>query len=576
MSIARNLSRLAALLNGNGQVTVAGLVSDADFTINGLRVGKGAGGVATNTAAGVSALAANTSGDQNTAVGQQALTANTTGAGNSAVGRNALVNNTTGAQNTAIGLSALQANTTANNNTSVGFQAAFSNVTGTAIVAVGQGALYNNTASNNTALGKSSLNGNTSGVDNSAGGKDSLGSNTTGSYNTAFGSNALVSNTTASFNTAVGYQAAYANSTGERNAVLGNYALFANTTGSRGVAVGMYALGSNTTGLYNVALGYEALVSNTTANNSTAVGYQAGYNNTANSSVFVGFQAGYSKTTGGNNVFVGTQAGFSATTGTGNTFVGPNDTTNGSGFAVTTGSKNTIIGGYTGNQGGLDIRTASNYIVLSDGDGNPLFGYNAGGLFGWIGNAPQTAAGSQASLVITGQGNGNHVSGTRNTLWLRNNNASGNQSNFFVLGSAGTGGCIIGNDLPANGTAVNTLFVQAGGSGGVNLTSGATSWTSASDARLKNVTGTYTNALADIAQIEAVKFTWKSDAESKPQVGVIAQSVQAVVPEAVDSVRVSKDDETDYLSVRYTDLIPLMIAAIKELKTEIDTLKGQA
>jgi hypothetical protein len=38
---------------------------------------------------------------------------------------------------------------------------------------------------------------------------------------------------------------------------------------------------------------------------------------------------------------------------------------------MTTGSKNTILGAYSGNQGGLDIRTASNYIVLSDGDGNP-------------------------------------------------------------------------------------------------------------------------------------------------------------------------------------------------------------
>ena len=97
--------------------------------------------------------------------------------------------------------------------------------------------------------------------------------------------------------------------------------------------------------------------------------------------MFVGFQAGYSKTTGGNNVFIGTQAGYSATTGTGNTFVGPNDSTSGSGFAVTTGSKNTIIGGYTGNQGSLDIRTANNYIVLSDGDGNPREYWDGTGRF---------------------------------------------------------------------------------------------------------------------------------------------------------------------------------------------------
>ncbi len=40
---------------------------------------------------------------------------------------------------------------------------------------------------------------------------------------------------------------------------------------------------------------------------------------------------------------------------------------------MTTGSKNTIIGRFYGNQHGLDIRTSDNYIVLSDGDGNPRF-----------------------------------------------------------------------------------------------------------------------------------------------------------------------------------------------------------
>ena len=43
---------------------------------------------------------------------------------------------------------------------------------------------------------------------------------------------------------------------------------------------------------------------------------------------------------------------------------------------MTTGSSNTILGNFTGNQGGLDIRTASNYIVLSDGDGNPRAYWN--------------------------------------------------------------------------------------------------------------------------------------------------------------------------------------------------------
>ena len=65
--------------------------------------------------------------------------------------------------------------------------------------------------------------------------------------------------------------------------------------------------------------------------------------------------------TGSRNVAVGEGAGDALTSANDNTFVGK-----GSGSLITTGSDNTIIGRYTGNQGGLDIRTSSNHIVLSD------------------------------------------------------------------------------------------------------------------------------------------------------------------------------------------------------------------
>jgi hypothetical protein len=142
----------------------------------------------------------------------------------------------------------------------------------------------------------------------------------------------------------------------------------------------------NTTGIYNVAVGQQALYNNTTANDSTAVGYQAGYaQTTATRSTLIGSGAGNSITTGNENTIVGYQAGISVTTGSRNVFIGRGGSGTGSattgsnntfvgggaGSAVTTGGENTIIGQYTGNQGGLDIRTSSNYIVLSDGDGNP-------------------------------------------------------------------------------------------------------------------------------------------------------------------------------------------------------------
>jgi hypothetical protein len=131
--------------------------------------------------------------------------------------------------------------------------------------------------------------------------------------------------------------------------------------------LGSTALFSNTTGFYNVALGNESLYSNTTASNNTAVGYQAGYSNQ----------------TGSSNTLIGYTAGFSLTTGTNNTIVGPSTPTSATGYLMTTGSKNTILGGFSGNQGGLDIRTASNYIVLSDGDGYPAF-WGKGGSDGYM------------------------------------------------------------------------------------------------------------------------------------------------------------------------------------------------
>lgn len=173
--------------------------------------------------------------------------------------------------------------------------------------------------------------------------------NSSGTNNVALGKDALLNNTTASNNTAVGYQAGLANTTGNENTFLGNKSGTAVTTGADNTFVGSEAGISNTTGGTNVALGKEALRANTTGSDNTAVG-----NNT-----LIACQ------TGSNNTAVGRFAGENAT-GSSNTFIGRS-----AGFSITSGQKNTILGRYNGNQGGLDIRTSNNNIVLSDGDGNP-------------------------------------------------------------------------------------------------------------------------------------------------------------------------------------------------------------
>ena len=190
---------------------------------------------------------------------------------------------------------------------------------------------------------------------NTAVGASALVANTSGANNVAIGTNTLDANTSGASNTGVGANSLDANTTGGSNSALGYLSLFANTTGTNNSALGRSALEQNTIGGTNTAVGAQALRANSTTSSNTAVGYQAGY----------------SQQTARWNTFIGSQAGYSVSTGEANTFVGNGYSP--AGYSMTTGSKNTIIGGFTGNQGGLDIRTSSGYVVLSDGDGNPVF-----------------------------------------------------------------------------------------------------------------------------------------------------------------------------------------------------------
>jgi hypothetical protein len=193
---------------------------------------------------------------------------------------------------------------------------------------------------------------------NTAVGASALAANTSGNGSVSVGTNALAAQTSAAGNTGVGYYAGQSITTGGSNSFFGYLSGFNTSTGTSNVGLGVSALQSNTTASNNTAVGYQALYTNATGTQVAAFGYQAGYLSTGNYGAYLGNQAGYS------------------TTGAANTFVG-----SGAGYYVSSGAKNTIIGGYTGNQGGLDIRTASNYIVLSDGDGNVRGYFNNSGYF---------------------------------------------------------------------------------------------------------------------------------------------------------------------------------------------------
>ena len=84
-----------------------------------------------------------------------------------------------------------------------------------------------------------------------------------------------------------------------------------------------------------------------------------------------------------------------------------------------------------------------------------------------------------------------------------------------------------------------------------------------SDRRLKNVGEKYTAGLEELKKLDFFHFTFKQDEEKTPHVGVIAQDLQKVFPDAV----IKGDD--GYLRIRWEDMFYAVINAVKELDNKI-------
>jgi hypothetical protein len=103
-------------------------------------------------------------------------------------------------------------------------------------------------------------------------------------------------------------------------------------------------------------------------------------------------------------------------------------------------------------------------------------------------------------------------------------------------------------------------------SAGVYLTDNATSWASASDERLKDIIEPITDAANKVSTLRAVIGKYKTDEEGTRRSFLIAQDVQKILPEAVS------ENSEGYLSLAYSDTIPLLVAAIQEQQTLIENL----
>ena len=111
-------------------------------------------------------------------------------------------------------------------------------------------------------------------------------------------------------------------------------------------------------------------------------------------------------------------------------------------------------------------------------------------------------------------------------------------------------------------------------SGGVELLNAATSWTSASDEREKENLVTISDAITKIKTLRTVigNYTWQPDIK---HAFLIAQDVQAVLPEAVDIRNTYEETEKQRLGLRYTEVIPLLVKAVQELSAKVDELESK-
>jgi hypothetical protein len=157
-----------------------------------------------------------------------------------------------------------------------------------------------------------------------------------------------------------------------------------------------------------------------------------------------------------------------------------------------------------------------------------------------------TTSAASGGKVVINQGSGYLLTATGGTL-------TGSQAWRHWLGNTGTSSYFIINDA-------NT---------GVYLAYGGTSWTANSDERLKDIIEPIADAANKVSSLRAVIGKYKADKEGTRRSFLIAQDVQAVLPEAV-SVGID-----DMLGIQYTEVIPLLVAAIKEQQAIITALTAR-
>lgn len=275
----------------------------------------------------------------------------------------------------------------------------------------------------------------------------------------------------------------------------------------------------------------------------------------------MGVEAGYANQTGDNTTFIGRSAGI-ASTGNSNTFIGRS-----SGSQVTSGANNTILGRYQGNSDGLDIRTSSNNIVLSDGSGSPRLVIDADG---------DCAIGTTTDGVKlkVKQTTGNQVTTTFE------HDSGSNPFGSYILFSGAAPDNNTSYFIKAVDNSSTRFFVYSDG----DVQNHDNSYGAVSDEKLKEQIADASSQWDDIKALKVRKFKMKEDvakgdSDAHWRLGVVAQEVETagmngLVKDNPDLDEKNEDLGTTTKSVKYSVLYMKAVKALQEAMTRIETLEA--